>query len=224
MGYVRVSTEEQADSGLGLVAQRTAIEDEARRRGWRLVAVIEEAGVSARSLDRAGLNDALVFLDQGAAGTLLVAKLDRLTRSVFDLCGLMQRAERAGWSLAAADGTLDTTTPHGRAMAQVCGVFAELERALVGERTRVALAAKRSAGYRLGRPVTLPSDVRARIGSLRSEGQTLRAIAGTLNDEGIPTAHGGARWHASTVDKVLRSIDLDGSVSLLTVRAEGVSR
>ena len=70
-------------------------------------------------------------------------KLDRLTRSVHDATGLMQRSENSGWGLVALDAPVDTTTPAGRAMAQILSVFAELERRLIGERTKAALAIKR---------------------------------------------------------------------------------
>jgi DNA invertase Pin-like site-specific DNA recombinase len=101
-------------------------------------------------------------------------------------------------------------------MAQVSGVFAELERALIGERTRAALAAKRASGTRLGRPVSLSEDIRKRIAALRAEGLSLRAIAERLNEEGVSTAHGGALWYASTVGKVLRSLELDAMAGQLS--------
>src|SRR5271165_5979441 len=152
IAYLRVSTDEQAVSGLGLAAQESAIRAECARRGLAVLAVYTDAGLSAKNLDRPALGDALAALDGGRASVLMVAKLDRLTRSVHDATGLMAAAERAGWGLVALDVAVDTTTPQGAAMAQVLAVFAELERRLIGERTKAALAVKRAQGVRLGRP------------------------------------------------------------------------
>jgi hypothetical protein len=87
-------------------------------------------------------------------------------------------------------------------MAQVLAVFAELERKLIGERTKAALAVKRAQGTRLGRPPTLPVAVVNRILAARTEGQGWSAIARALNEEGVPTAQGGARWYPATVRAV----------------------
>ena len=202
IAYVRVSTEEQAVSGLGLAAQEAAIRTECERRGLPLLSVRCDAGLSAKSLDRPALSEALDDLDAGHASVLMVAKLDRLTRSVHDATGLLLRAERTGWGLVALDAPVDTTTPQGAAMAQVLAVFAELERKLIGERTKAALAVKRAQGVRLGRPCVLGQDVVARILDAHRCGAGWSAIARELNADGTPTAHGGACWHPATVRKV----------------------
>jgi DNA invertase Pin-like site-specific DNA recombinase len=203
VGYVRVSTAEQADSGLGLGAQRAAIEAECRRRGWALGAVYEDAGASARGLaGRPALSEALAALERGDAMTLVVAKLDRLTRSVRDAADLLERAERGGWSLVALDLGVDTTTPSGEAMANVMAVFAQLERRLIGQRTRDALAIRRAQGVRLGRPRQLPQAVVERIVSNRDGGSGWSAIARELDSDGVPTAQGGAHWYPATVRAV----------------------
>ena len=95
VGYVRVSTAEQADSGAGLEAQRTAIMAEATRRDWQLLTIYEDAGASGKSLNRPGLADALAAVEDGDASAVIVAKLDRLSRSLLDFAGLMQRELRA---------------------------------------------------------------------------------------------------------------------------------
>jgi DNA invertase Pin-like site-specific DNA recombinase len=199
VGYLRVSTDEQAVSGLGLTAQRTAVEAEAARRGLPLLSVHVDAGISGKSLARPGLTAALAELDAGKGTVLLVAKLDRLSRSVHDATGLMQRAERAGWGLVAMDANVDTTTPQGAAMTQVLAVFAELERRLIGERTKAALAVKVAQGVKLGRPRTLPTEVAERIRTAHIAGASWSAIARELTAEGVPTAQGGARWYPATV-------------------------
>ena len=92
LGYVRVSTSEQASSGAGLEAQRRAIIAECERRGWHLVETIEDAGYSARDLRRPGIQEALRALEAGEASALVVAKLDRLSRSMLDFSKLMAKA------------------------------------------------------------------------------------------------------------------------------------
>src|SRR5215217_5456181 len=150
VGYVRVSTEEQRQSSAGLDAQRQAILREAKRRGWTVVELIEDAGWSGKDLRRPGIKTALEALERGDASALVVAKLDRLSRSMLDFAGLMAQAQKQSWALVALDCAVDTTTPAGEAMANVMATFAQFERRLIGQRTKEALAAKRSAGVRLG--------------------------------------------------------------------------
>jgi DNA invertase Pin-like site-specific DNA recombinase len=205
VGYVRVSTDEQADLGAGLEAQREAIRSEAARRGWVLAELYEDAA-SGRSLrGREGLTNALRAVEGGRAEAILVAKLDRLSRSLIDFAGLMDRSQREGWALVALDLGVDTTTPQGEMMANVLAVFAQFERRLLGQRTREALAIKRSQGVQLGRPRTLPDEVRKRIRADRDTGSTLRQIASKLNEQGVPTAQGALRWHPDTIRKILAS-------------------
>jgi DNA invertase Pin-like site-specific DNA recombinase len=90
-------------------------------------------------------------------------------------------------------------------MASILATFSQLERRLIGQRTREALAIKRTQGVRLGRPRSLSDEVVSRVVRARGDGQSLRAIASALNDESVPTAQGGAQWHASTVKAVLAS-------------------
>jgi len=201
VAYLRVSTEEQADSGLGLAAQRATIGAEVERRGWTVVAWHEDAGVSGKTLGRPGLAAALADVEQGRAAAVVAAKLDRLSRSVMDFAGLMDRAQRGGWSLVALDLGVDTSTASGEAMAGVLSVFAQLERRLIGDRTRAALAAKRAQGITLGRPQVMASEIVGRIVAEHEGGQGWSAIARGLNADAVPTAHGGAQWHPATVRK-----------------------
>jgi hypothetical protein len=152
-----------------------------------------------------GLKAALTALDGRVATALVVATLDRLSRSLLDFAALMERGRRSGWALLALDLGGDTTTPSGEMMANVLAVFAQFERRLIGQRTREALAVKRSQGIRLGRPRTVPQETVVRIRRRRANGEPLASIAAALNREGRPTAHGGRRWYVSTVQAVLRS-------------------
>jgi DNA invertase Pin-like site-specific DNA recombinase len=209
IGYCRVSTGEQISSGAGLEAQRAALLAEADRRGWALEFVVEE-GLSAKDLNRPALVSALARLDQGEADVLMVSKLDRLSRSVKDFGGLLERAGRRKWSVLCLDLGVDTTTPVGEFTANVVVSASQYERRLIGQRTKDALAAKKAAGVRLGRPRQLPLDVVHRIVRAKAAGSSLAGIARELTEEGVPTAQGGKRWYASTVSAVLRSAALDG--------------
>jgi DNA invertase Pin-like site-specific DNA recombinase len=202
IGYTRVSTEEQAASGAGLAAQRAAILSEAERRGWHVLAIIEDAGFSARDMERPGIIAALDALRRKRADTLVVAKLDRLSRSVRDFAELMNRATKQHWALVALDMNVDTTTAAGEAMANVLATFAQFERRLIGERTRAAMAAKKAQGARFGRERQVRPDVVTRIIAKRNAGRSLRGIAADLDAEGVPTVAGGA-WRASTIQRIL---------------------
>ena len=203
IGYVRVSSDEQRESRAGLDAQRAAIAAECERRGWQLVDVLEDAGYSAKDLKRPAVQAALEVLEERRADGLVVAKLDRLSRSMLDFTAVMAKAQRQGWALVALDCAVDTTTPAGEAMAHVLATFAQFERRLIGQRTREALAAKRAQGVRLGRPRAVPDRVVRRIARERDAGRSLQRIADGLTADGVPTAQGGARWYATTVRGVL---------------------
>src|SRR4051794_14789573 len=94
--YVRVSTDEQHKSGAGLEAQRQVIASEVERRGWEVAELFEDTGYSARDLKRPGIQAALAVLADGAADALVVAKLDRLSRSMLDFTSIMARAATEG--------------------------------------------------------------------------------------------------------------------------------
>ena len=202
--YRRVSTSEQADSGLGLEAQTRAMADYAAARGWVIVESHSDEGVSGSkdSTSRPGLANALDAVASGRAAILLVAKGDRIARSVAQLSTMMVSADRAGYALVATDGTVDMSTPASRFTTHVMGAVAELERAMISQRTKAALAVRKSTGAHMGRPTSLSHDVVARIVALKAEGRSLRAIVTELDAAGVPTANGG-KWAAATVKKVL---------------------
>ncbi len=204
VGYIRVSTSEQADSGAGLAAQRSAIEAAAQSKGWELVTILEDRGISAKSTkNRSSLAAAVAMIEAGGAEALVVSKLDRLSRSLVDFANLMQQAQSNGWAIVVLDSDFDMTTASGRLMANMLASFAEFERELISQRTKDGLAAKRAAGVQIGRPRTMPAKVVARIEREHAAGKSLRSIAERLNEDAIPTAQGGAQWHASTVKAVL---------------------
>ena len=205
VGYVRVSTDEQADSGAGLAAQRRAILEEAERRGWHVVELIEDAGYSGKDLKRPGIALALDTLD-ACASALVVAKLDRLSRSMVDFAALMDTATRQHWALVALDLGVDTTTPSGEMMANVLATFAQFERRLISERTKSALAERRRAGVRLGRPSAVSPAVRRQIVALRHNKFTYQRIADDLNERGVQPVAGGKQWYPATVRRVAMAL------------------
>lgn len=201
LGYVRVSTLDQAEHGASLAAQRAALTEEAARRGWDLEIVADE-GMSGKNLNRPGMLAALDRLDAGLADMLLATRLDRISRSVADFAGLLDRSTRRGWDLVLLDPALDTTTPAGRFTANVLASAAQYERELIASRTREGMAQRKAEGATFGRPRLMPDDVVARILTERAAGLSLARIAAGLNADLVPTAHGGAAWHASTVKRV----------------------
>ena len=201
--YVRVSTDKQVESGLGLEAQRAVVETECQRRGWTIIDVVVDEGMSAKSLQRPGIQSALDRLNAGEADVLVCAKLDRLSRSVMDVCQIGSMAGHYGWNLVLLDCNVDTTTPYGKAQLNMMATFAQLERELIGIRTKEALQVKKSQGVRLGRPVVMGAAIEERIAHLRQAGLSMARIAETLNVEGVPTVKAGSIWRASTVQRVL---------------------
>src|SRR5450631_3492936 len=188
VGYRRVSTIEQADSGAGLAAQQTIIEAEASRRGWVLVEVHTDEGASGKSLvGRVALEAAITAVESGRADVLVVAKLDRLSRSLLDFANLMARAQTKGWILVALDLGIDLSTPAGEFLASVMASAAQWERRIIGQRTKEALAAKKAAGVQLGRPRSVPEAVIDRIRVERAAGATLQRIADGLSADRTPT-------------------------------------
>ena len=144
LGYVRMSLDERYHTGAGMAAQRSTIVAECEHRGWGLVEIVEDLGFSGRDLNRPGMRDVIGRRDAAEADCLVVAKLDRLSRSLLDFASLSDHARRSGWGLVALDIAVDTTTPAGEAMANVLATFAQFERRMIGQRIREARAQLRA--------------------------------------------------------------------------------
>ncbi|WP_223690990.1 recombinase family protein [Leifsonia poae] len=202
IGYLRVSTEEQANSGLGLEAQRDTIQRYADAHGWQVV-WHEDAGLSAKSLARPQLQAALDRLNVAAkrrdVDGIVVAKLDRLSRSVVDFAGVLELARARKWALVAIDLGVDTSSPTGELVANVMMSVAQWERRVIGERTSAAMQAAKRAGRHMGRVSALPQATVERLLALRAT-HTLAGTADALNAEGFTTASGVA-WSANAVGK-----------------------
>jgi DNA invertase Pin-like site-specific DNA recombinase len=207
IGYVRVSTDEQGGRGAGLAAQEQAIRDEAARRGWVVESIIADTH-SGKTLNRLGVQTALAKLKVGVADALMAAKLDRLTRSVRDFADLLGRSADEHWAMVLLDVNIDTTTAEGELVANGMANYAQFERRRIGDRTKDGLRQRRAEGQTLGRPRSLPGSTVARIKNLRGDPDAPKrsygAVADYLNAKGVPTAHGGERWHASTVRAILQ--------------------
>lgn len=204
VGYLRVSTDEQAVSGLGLEAQRATIEARAAAEGWTVISWFTDEGVSGTVApgERPGLSAALDAVSEGQASRLVASHLSRIGRSGARVLDLDTLAAAEGWGLVMCDLQIDTATAAGRFMLGNMAAAAEYERNLVSERTRAALAVKRAQGVRLGRPPLVPDEVVARIVAERDAGATWQQIADSLMVDAVPTAQGGARWYPASVRKV----------------------
>jgi DNA invertase Pin-like site-specific DNA recombinase len=214
--YLRVSTDEQAASGLGLEAQEAACRAFAAAKGWAVGAVHRDEGVSGSTPadKRPGLMAALAVLKRG--GVLLAAKRDRLARSVGVAAVIETMAGKVGAAVVTPDAP-DSDDPFGAAMRGMMDVFAQLERAMIAQRTAAALAVKKARGEKLGGSLPLGCGVDAAgrlvdgdaaerealdiIRALRADGMSIRAIAAELNARGVKAR--GAGWHATTVARVL---------------------
>ncbi len=217
VGYVRVSTDEQA---LGPEAQRNALEAWCKAQEAVLVAVCEDIGVSgATPLEkRPGLNEALDTLTVEGAGVLLVSKRDRLARDIVIGAVIERLVERAGGRVLAADGTGNGDGPEQELMRNLVNAFAQYERALIGARTKAALAVRKAKGKRVGgipygfrlaadgetlEPNPTEQTVVRIVKTMRKKGGTLRAIANELTRRALATRTGGY-WHVQTISNILR--------------------
>jgi DNA invertase Pin-like site-specific DNA recombinase len=152
VGYIRVSTEQQAQEGISLDAQRTRIQAHCVSQDIRLVDIVADEGYSAKSLDRPGLRAALRMLTDGKADAIIVVKLDRLTRSVKDLGHLCDSYFREGmsYSLLSVSDSIDTRSAGGKLLLNVLMSVAQWEREAISERTREALRELRRRGVVVG--------------------------------------------------------------------------
>src|SRR5437763_2849023 len=151
IGYVRVSTDKQADRGVSLEAQAEKIRAMAVVHNAELVEIIVDGGESAKRLNRPGMARLLALVDAGEVQAVIIAKLDRLTRSVKDLCTLLERFERRGVALVSVAESLDTGSAAGRLVINIMTAVSQWEREAIGERTRDALSHKRRKGERVGK-------------------------------------------------------------------------
>ena len=219
IGYIRVSTDKQADHGVSLDAQREKLKAMAQVQDLRLVDVIVDAGESAKSLKRPGLSELLNHVDRHAVDVVIVCKLDRITRSLVDLDVLLKRLERNDVALVSVAESLDTGSASGRLVLNLLTAVSQWEREAISERTKTALAHKKARGERIsGKPpyghrvatdgVRLEPDreeqrILALMLRCRQDGMSLRAIAAELNTRGLRT-RAGSPWRFEYVRPLVR--------------------
>jgi len=216
IGYVRVSTDKQADRGVSLDAQAEKIRAMAVVHSSELLDMIVDGGESAKSLNRPGMARLLALVDAGEVQVVIIAKLDRLTRSVKDLCTLLERFSKRGVTLISVAESLDTGSAAGRLVLNIMTAVSQWEREAIGERTRDAMSHKRNNGERVGNiqfGYRLCADgkhleqdpseqaVLGEIRHLRRGGATLRGIAAELNHRGLSTRR-GSPWRMEHVARI----------------------
>ncbi len=224
IGYTRVSTQDQAQAGVSLEAQEEKIRGYCKVNEWSCLEIIQDNGHSARDLRRPGLRrilDELPLKGRRFDG-IVVAKLDRLTRSVRDLVRLTELADKHKVNLVSIQEAVDTGTATGQLFRNIVTAISEWERGIIGERTRDALDYKRRNRERVGgipygfalaedgkRLVPVPDEqkVLARIQKEWHRGMAYRLIADGLNADRIPTKGGGTkgRWYGATIRSILKT-------------------
>lgn len=221
MGYCRVSTQEQASEGMSLDAQEARIRAWAEAMGHEVVEMVTDEGVSGAKLlaDRPNGHKVAQLLDarKPAVEAVVVVRMDRLGRDAAEQIALLKRFRAGKVGVVAIAQQIDLATPHGRAMAQIGAVFAELERALIAERTVDALDELRRQGRAWNHPpfgweivdgllVEVPEqqETLVLIRWLREGGWSYNRIAVHLNSEGHRTKRGGP-WYAMSVRSVERT-------------------
>jgi len=213
IGYVRVSTEDQAINGVSLDAQQDKIRQYCELYDLELVGIKIDAGKTAKNLDRQGLQDCLTMLDNGLVEGIIILKLDRLTRKIADLNYLLENYFNQHL-LFSVQEKIDTSTAAGRLILNVLMSVSQWEVETISERTKTALSYKKSIGEHCGSiPLgyeivnkklekTQQFETVIYIKELRKQGLSMAKIADQLNSESIPTARGG-NWFGSTIKAIL---------------------
>jgi DNA invertase Pin-like site-specific DNA recombinase len=196
IGYITVS----ADSDPGETERwSAAIEAACKRSDWKLVEIVADRE-NGRSLERPGLGYALDRIAGGHASGLVVSDLQRLSRSIVDLGGLMAWFRDANATLIALDLEIDTSTAEGHHVATTLIALSTRAKERIADRTRNRLAELRAKGGSTGRPAVRDRpELMERIATMRTQGMTLQAIADQFNAENVPTLRGGTKWRPSSI-------------------------
>ena len=224
IGYIRVSTEKQANEGVSLEAQEAKIVTWCKANDYELVKGYVDAGISGKRMDtRKELLAALASLKKGMA--LVSYSLSRLARSTKDALAIGEAVAKKKADMVSLTEQIDTTTAAGKMMFQMLSVLAEFERNLVAERTTNALQHKKRTGQKYtnqtpygfeaieGRLVQVQqeAEIVAEIQASRTGGNTLQFIADSLNTRGIPTKT-GKTWAPATIHLLLKRSSLVNSI------------
>lgn len=220
--YCRVSTDEQSRTGISLKMQEERLRAYAKLRGWHVAKVYVDAGTSAKTLRRDELEELRKDAKAKRFDGVLVFKIDRLSRNLYDLLTLIREFQKRRIALVSFSESFDTDTPMGAAMVQMLGTFAEFEQKQVSARTRDAIARLREEGRVYGptpygftradgnlKPNHHQLSVVRRIFHLRGQGRSLRQIADELNNARFRTQK-GKRWAFKQVHYILNNTSLYG--------------
>lgn len=215
--YLRVSTDEQALNGISLTVQEKSIRALCLAKRWHLKSVIRDEA-SGKNLDRPGMKRLQDIIQRRKVDVIVIYKLDRLSRALFDLLDLLKMIQKARVEFASVTESFDTTSAMGRAFLQIAGVFSELERGMIAERTTAALRERRSRLEVYGRTPYGFLRVDKRLVPHEDELQVVRemriwrddeasfhSIARRLNERHVPTKHGKGQWHGPMVRYILRN-------------------
>jgi len=216
IGYIRVSSAQQAQEGASLEAQQAKIQQWCLANGYELVNVFKDEGISGKRMDtRQGLQDALATIKKGNA--FVFYSMSRVARSTKDMLSIGDLIAKKRADMVSVIEDFDTTSASGKLMFQMLAVLAEFERNLVGERTATVLQNKKANrqvytnqtpyGFKAvnGRLEQVKQEVKvvAEIQQARAKGQTLQAIADNLNSRGIPTKT-NKQWQPATIHLLLQ--------------------
>lgn len=217
VAYVRVSTDDQATTGVSLDDQQARLRAYSAAMSWNSLEVVIDAGESAKSLQRPGIATVLGRLRGGEIARVIVTKLDRLTRSTRDLADLLELFAKHDVSLVSIAESLDSGSAAGRLVVNMLGVVAQWEREAIAERTATALGYKRAQrrvygptpfGYRrVGDDLCEVGAEQAALAEMHrmdAAGESFRAIGAWLSAQGLKPRR-GVKWHASSVRAMLRS-------------------
>lgn len=215
VGYTRVSTVEQREEGVSLDSQQHKIEAYCTVKDWKLTEVIKDEGISGKNLNRPGIDILIKKVKDKEVETVIVCKLDRLTRSVADLNKLVEIFKKHDVALVSIAESLDATTATGRLMMNLLASVSQWEREIIGERTKDALAYLKEQNKIYSRPVfgytenngllekNLNDEKTLKlIRQMKEEGLSYHSIADKLNAANINTKRDGI-WHANTVRRIL---------------------
>lgn len=218
VGYIRVSTNEQASQGVSLDNQRAKIQAYAICKDLELIEVVEDAGRSAKNLSRDGIQRVLELVKSKQIDAVIIYKLDRITRSVKDLGTIIETFQKANVDLMSVQDSIDTSTAAGRLVLNVMASVSQWEREAIGERTSEALQHKKANnkvygevpyGFRREGDNLIKNDKEQEnirlMQSLKSKGFSYRAIARQLEQDGILTKKGKTKWNHKTISKILKA-------------------
>jgi site-specific DNA recombinase len=202
VGYIRVSTEDQARECVSLAQQRAKIDAYALVEDWSVVEIIQD-DVTTKHLRRPGVQWLIELVEHGHVGAVIVYKLDRLTHSVKDLNSLVELFDKKNVALVSLQESLDATTVSGRLMMNLLASVSQWEREVISERTRDAMQHLKASGKVYSRPVFDDTATLARIHTRRAAGATYQEIADELTASGVLTVRGG-RWQVATILGIVR--------------------